>query len=115
MCLYYIYLFIGNADEDNAELEDDDDEFFPILANEEDDPDGDDDGEVQDNDVGRQKGRYRRINAHMRTLSIWIFPLHPQHMIMALKIKGWCWWGGGRVGEAHFCNSIYLISYLFQA
>ena len=65
-----MYLFIENANEDNAEPEDDDDEFFPIVNDDEDDPDGDDDGEVEDNDVGRQKGRYRRINAHVRTLSI---------------------------------------------
>ena len=66
-CAYTIYLFIENADEDNAEPEDDNE--FVRVVNDEDDPDGEDpDGEDQDNDVGRQQGRYRRINAHVRTL-----------------------------------------------
>ena len=66
-CAYTIYLFIENADEDNAEPEDDNE--FVRVVNDEDDPDGEDpDGEDQDNAVGRQKGRYRRINAHVRTL-----------------------------------------------
>ena len=67
-CVYNMYLFIENGDEDDAVPEDE-----PLIIIDDDDDeehDGDDDGPVPDIDVGNQKGRYLYMSFCYRTMFI---------------------------------------------
>ena len=67
-CVYTVYLFIENGDEDDVDSEDE-----PVIIDDEDDDeehDRDDDGPLQDIDVGNQKGRYLYMSCCYRTMFI---------------------------------------------